>query len=237
MSAPPLNNYAKGSLKRTAAAAFFDVDGTVVHANIIRYYVFLRTAGMGPLRKTLWIASFLPRIPYYFVLDKISRRLFNSAFYHNYTHMDPTELEMKAEIHFREFMQPRIYAGAVARMLEHRKNGDLIVLITGSLEPIVWPLAQRLQITEVVAARLRRQNGIFTGELERGPITNERKAESLREVAAKHGLAPAHCYAYGDSMDDLPMLHSVGHAVVVNPGRRLRKIAEAKGWEILEWRL
>lgn len=235
MSAPPLNSYAIGA--KPSTAAFFDVDGTVVRANIIRYYAFLRTDGMGPLRKALWIAGFLPRIPYYFVLDKISRRLFNSAFYRNYTDIDPAELEMKAEIHFREFMQPRIYAGAVARMLEHRKNGDLIVLITGSLEPIVWPLAQRLQITEVVAARLRQQDGTFTGELERGPITGKRKAESLREVAAKHNLPPSHCYAYGDSMDDLPMLTSVGHAAVVNPRRRLRKIAEAKGWEILEWRL
>lgn len=236
MSAPPLNNCAS-TVKSAPAAAFFDVDGTVVRANIVDYYAFLRTHGMKPLRKLLWQASFLPRVPYYFVLDKISRRAFNSAFYRNYSHIGPAELDAKAEIHFREFMRPRIYPGAVARMLDHRKNGDLIVLITGSLEPIVWPLARCLQITEMVATRLRQQDGIFTGELELGPLTDARKAETLRQVATRHHVSLAHCYAYADSRDDLPMLESVGHAAVVNPGRRLRKIAETRGWEILEWKL
>jgi len=33
------------------------------------------------------------------------------------------------------------------------------------------------------------------------------------------------------------MLETAGHARVVNPGRRLRKIALAKNWEILIWNL
>ncbi len=42
-----------------------------------------------------------------------------------------------------------------------------------------------------------------------------------------------HCYAYSDSITDLPMLEAVGHPTVVNPDRALRKEAAARGWPVL----
>ncbi|MBL7326039.1 HAD-IB family hydrolase, partial [Escherichia coli] len=44
-----------------------------------------------------------------------------------------------------------------------------------------------------------------------------------------------HCYAYSDSITDLPMLEAVGHASVVNPDRGLRKEASVRGWPVLSF--
>lgn len=41
--------------------------------------------------------------------------------------------------------------------------------------------------------------------------------------------------AYGDSINDVPMLEMVGTAIVVRPGRRLAQIAAERGWEIRRW--
>ncbi len=42
----------------------------------------------------------------------------------------------------------------------------------------------------------------------------------------REGYALEHCYAYSDSITDLPMLEAVGHPTVVNPDRALRKEAD-----------
>ncbi len=53
------------------------------------------------------------------------------------------------------------------------------------------------------------------------------------QLAAREGYALEHCYAYSDSVTDLPMLEAVGHPTVVNPDRALRKEAAARGWPVL----
>ena len=42
-------------------------------------------------------------------------------------------------------------------------------------------------------------------------------------------------YAYSDSVSDLPMLRSVGNAVVVNPDAELLEIARREGWQVMRF--
>jgi hypothetical protein len=42
--------------------------------------------------------------------------------------------------------------------------------------------------------------------------------------------------AYSDSINDLPLLESVGNPHAVNPDHALRRIARARGWPIHELR-
>jgi phosphoserine phosphatase len=48
------------------------------------------------------------------------------------------------------------------------------------------------------------------------------------------GADPRDCSFYSDSAYDLPLLEAVGRPVAVNPDRRLRRIARARGWEIMK---
>ena len=63
----------------------------------------------------------------------------------------------------------------------------------------------------------------------------ENKATCIRELAEKRGFDLAECTAYSDSHTDLPFLEAVGHPVVVNPDRQLRRIAGEREWPILEF--
>ena len=218
-------------------AAFFDVDGTIVQGDVVRYYANLHMSGLSRPRQLWWIATFLPRIPGYFLLDKVSRRSFNLIFYRNYTKLTPAELEQRAEAHFRGFLQPRIYPQACQQIEAHHRQKHQLVLVTGSLEPIIQPLAAQLGASALIAAQLCQQNGVFTGQLQGGPMTDERKAQALHLFANQNGLDLSRCYAYADGLDDLPMLQTVGHPTVVNPGLRLRRAARQKGWKIVEWKL
>ena len=57
----------------------------------------------------------------------------------------------------------------------------------------------------------------------------------MRELAEREGYDLAECTAYSDSHTDLPFLEAVGHPVVVNPDRALRRIAAERGWPVLEF--
>ena len=61
----------------------------------------------------------------------------------------------------------------------------------------------------------------------------EAKAGQVRTLAAERGYSLPHCYAYSDSVTDLPMLETVGNPRVVNPDRALRRVAQQRGWPVL----
>lgn len=218
------------------SAAFFDVDGTLLKATVVHYYVFLRSRRLRPLLRLIWLGSFLPRIPYYLVLDWISRTLFNRRFYLNYRGYSPADLEREAEPLYREFIRPRLYPEAVRRIAAHQERGDEIVLVSGSLRPLLQPLVREFCISELFAADLAVEDGVYTGQLAGGPLTAERKGEVVRRFIRERGLNPTDCTAYADSLDDRTMLASVGKAYVINPGGRLNRLARERGWEVLRWK-
>lgn len=218
-----------------SAGAYFDVDGTLVASDIVRYGVEIRTAEKSPAGRLLWIAMFLPRVPWYLALDSVSRAAFQRSFYRLYRGMAAGELEDRAEALFEEHVRRRLRPEALIRLERHTRRGDRVVLVTGSVEPIVRPLADHLGVRHVLAPRLELRDGRVTGELLGEPLAGERKAAEVADFATRHGIDLAESFAYGDSLDDVPMLEIVGRPAVVNPGRRLHERAAARGWEILRW--
>ncbi|MGA8255985.1 MAG: haloacid dehalogenase-like hydrolase, partial [Nocardioides sp.] len=72
----------------------------------------------------------------------------------------------------------------------------------------------------------------YTGEISHY-VYAEEKAVAIRALAEQRGYDLASCYAYSDSVTDVPMLELVGHPHAVNPDRELRKAAAARGWPVL----
>jgi HAD superfamily hydrolase (TIGR01490 family) len=218
------------------AAAFFDVDGTIVDGNVVRYYARIRTQTMPPPAQALWTACFALRVPGYVALDLASRARFQQALYREYRRFTPRELAERSRRHFERDLAPRLFPAALQRIGAHRNQGDHVVLVTGSLREIAAPLAVHVEATDLLAAELELVNGAYTGELAGGPLSGDRKARAVADYVARHGLDAARCHAYADSTDDVPMLAGVGHAHVVNPSGRLARAARRAGWEILRWK-
>ncbi|ADD45979.1 HAD family hydrolase [Stackebrandtia nassauensis] len=134
-----------------------------------------------------------------------------------------------------ELIDPYIYAEAVALVAEHRAAGRDIVLVSASGDELVRPIGRLLGIEDVIATRMVIEDGRYSGEIEfyaAGPA----KAEAMAEFAEERGYDLKDCYAYSDSMTDMPMLEAVGHPTAVNPDRGLRKLALERGWPILSFK-
>ena len=215
--------------------AFFDVDGTLLKSTIVHCYIWMRSAKAPFPLKHLWLVGFFPKIAYYLILDSISRTRFNQVFYRNYCGMNAAEIKALSTEMFESYLRPKIFSEAVSQIQEHKKHGTVVVLVTGSLDFIIQPIADYFAVDSVLAAKLCEQNGQFTGELTTIPLIGEEKAKVMRDYADQHEISLEESYAYSDSQSDLPMLECVGNPVVVNPEKSLRQKALKSGWEIHEW--
>jgi len=218
-------------------AAFFDVDGTIVKSAIVHYYVWLRLPLLHPALRLLWMIQFTPKVFYYLLLDKASRTKFNREFYRNYRRLDVEQLRRLAYEKFDTHLRPKIFPDALDRIREHRNRGHRVVLVSGSLDFIIQPLADFLECDHTLTVRLHEEDGKFTGELTTPPLSGEEKSRVITEYAELQGIDLTASYAYGDSSADLPMLRCVNHPVAVNPGKAFRRTALEFSWEIQDWKL
>ncbi|MDT5358613.1 MAG: hypothetical protein QOC69_375 [Mycobacterium sp.] len=131
-----------------------------------------------------------------------------------------------------EIVDPLVFAEAANLIADHKLCGRDVVVVSASGEEIVAPIARALGATHAMATRMVVEDGKYTGEVA-FYCFGAGKVEAIQELAAREGYALEHCYAYSDSITDLPMLESVGHPTVVNPDRALRKESVARGWPVL----
>lgn len=220
---------------REQVAAFFDVDGTLLRGDIVRYYAFLKRRQLGALPKLLWTMSLIARAPFLILQDRISREWFARRFYRGYRTIAPEELEEATLELFEKEMRGQFYTQALACVKRHLAEGHQVVLVSGSIRHIVQQVAQYVAATAVLCVDLELSQGRFTGQLTGTPLTGQYKAKSLKQFARDNGIDLNASFAYADSADDIPMLEQVGTVAAINPDRRLLAAAKDRGWSIFSW--
>jgi HAD superfamily hydrolase (TIGR01490 family) len=219
-----------------AAAAFYDMDGTLVRTNLVHAYAYNARNQQGLLRSLTRTLSTALRVPGFMAADLYSRRLFNDVFFGRYKGESEDRLRYLADELFDNVIKPSIFPGAYELIDKSRRLGLRQVLVTGALDLTVRPLAKHLGIDDAVTNRLEYVDGKATGRLLPPIMAAATKASWMRVYAEKEGLSLSECYSYSDSMSDLPMLSVVGHPTAVNPDFRLRNTALQHDWPILDLR-
>jgi HAD superfamily hydrolase (TIGR01490 family) len=218
----------------TKAAAFFDVDGTLIATNIVHafaWYARHQPTLLGSAAKTLKTAVSLP---FFAVADRVSRKAFNELFYTYYAGESEDRLHVLAEELFEDVIKPAIYPRTPDLLAQARRAGLRIVIVSGGLDFIVRPLAAHLGVDDFIASSLEFEHGKATGRLGRPLVAGTEKAVLVRRYAEQHGLNLSACHAYTDSYADYSMLTVVGHPTAVNPDLRLRTAARSSDWPIIE---
>ncbi len=127
-----------------------------------------------------------------------------------------------------------LYQPVVLRLQAHLLVGDQVILLTGTPEFIARPLAQSLGIAEVSATLCVARDGRYRLRTPSQHPFGASKAELAQGICHRLDLPLEAAVAYADSWCDMPLLERVGEPVAVRPDRRLRRIAEQRGWEILD---
>ncbi len=221
------------------AAAFFDVDNTMMRGASIFY--FARGLAARKFFTTRALASYAWQQSKFRVFGKelsaeeirISREQALS-----FAAGRPTQqlVEFGEDI-YDELMADRIWSGTLALAKMHLDAGQRVWLVTATPVELATIIARRLGLTGALGTVAETTaDGVYTGRLVGDILHGAAKAQAVRALASKEGLDLRRCTAYSDSANDIPMLSVVGTAVAVNPDPDLRETARKLGWEIRDFR-
>jgi HAD superfamily hydrolase (TIGR01490 family) len=220
-----------------AAAAFFDVDNTMMQGASI--YWFARGLAArnyfttGDLARFAWQQLRFRVLATEHAGDMSQAKEAALAFIEGWRVED---VERLAEEIFDELMAPRIWTGTRRLAQRHLDAGERVWLVSAAPIEIGRVIASRLGLTGAIGTVAEVVDGAYTGRLVGDLMHGPAKAEAVAQLAAVEGLDLSRCAAYSDSSNDLPMLSSVGRAVAVNPDAALLRQARQRGWEVRDFR-
>jgi len=220
--------------KNGQAAAFYDLEGTLVSTNLVHTLAFYSRRQQGFFNTVKKSVATLAKLPAFGITDLYSRNVFNEYFFRSYEGESEDRLRYFSDELFEEVLKPAIYNGTFELIRTSKKIGQKQVVLTGALDFTVEKLMDYLEIDECAANRLEFVNGYATGRILPPVMASATKAKWMREYAEKNDINLSESYAYSDSISDLPMLSIVGHPVAVNPDFRLKQTAIQHDWAVLD---
>ena len=218
------------------AAAFYDLEGTLVSTNLVHTLAFYVKRQQGLWQTAKASVGTLAKLPFFGITDLYSRNVFNEVFFRSYEGFSQDRLRFFSDELFEEVLRPAIFDGTPELIAQGKKIGQRQVVLTGALDFTIDRLMNYLGIDDCVANRLEFVNGYATGRVLPPVMASATKAKWIREYAEREDLNLSESYAYSDSISDLPMLSIVGHPVAVNPDFRLKQTALQHDWAILDLR-
>jgi HAD superfamily hydrolase (TIGR01490 family) len=220
--------------KNGNAAAFYDLEGTLVSTNLVHTLGFYAKRQQGLWQTAKKSVGTLAKLPFFGITDLYSRNVFNEVFFRSYEGFSQDRLRYFSDELFEEVLKPAIYDGTPELIAQGKKIGHRQVVLTGALDFTIARLVDHLGIDDYVANRLEFVNGYATGRVLPPVMASATKAKWIREYAEREGVNLSESYAYSDSISDLPMLSIVGHPVAVNPDFRLKQTARQHDWAVLD---
>lgn len=219
------------------AAAFFDLDNTIVQgASIFHFAKGMYRRGFFDARtivKALWFQTYFRAVGKEKAAHVADARETMLSFIAGHT---VAEIIQVGEEVYEESVAQRIWPGTRAIAQLHLDAGQQVWLVTAAPVEMAAIIASRLGLTGALGTTAEHEGGVYTGRLVGEMLHGAAKAEAVRDLAVEHRLDLDRSFAYSDSYNDLPMLSLVGHAVAINPDRRLSTHAEERDWQVRDFR-
>ena len=117
---------------------------------------------------------------------------------------------------------------------QHREDGFLTVLVSGTPVPLLQRLAKDIAVDQVVGTDLEVHEGRYTGRSSGPACIADNKVTLTQAYMERNGIEIDYgcSYAYADSISDSYMLEMVAHPVATYPDEGLRQIALERHWQI-----
>jgi HAD superfamily hydrolase (TIGR01490 family) len=211
----------------------FDLDGTITrHDTYLQYLI-----GYLQYKPSRLLATFaLPVDLCRFALGAVDNAYVKARFLQAILAGNSrSELRVWTETFLHTLCQRGLRPGALARIAQHRTQGDRLILATASFDFYVQPLARRLGFDEVICTQsLWNTDDRLLGGLNGPNCYGAVKLQRLYELLGTD-VRDVSLLAYSDHHADLPLLTAATRAVAVNPTRKLQAAAAVYGFAIEHW--
>ena len=204
------------------AIAAFDIDRTVLTGTsaeriFVRY--LLSKGELSAVHGAYFVKHFLVTFPRNWTMASKGNKSYLEG-------KSRSRIEKLAEECFREEIVPKISGMARRKMEEHRACGLEIVLLSGTLDVLLWGFQEYLGADHAHGSNLEVSGGRYTGDICGIYPYGRAKAEIVRTYYDCDPYDLSASYAYADHVSDFEFLKLFGHPAVVNPTPRL--IAKAR---------
>lgn len=206
---------------------FIDFDGTLI--NNLSQFLFIKEA----IKARMFRLYHLPALLFIALLYKLKLIGDISAMRQIYKRINFGSLrnfQNLCLLVFRKYIQGQ-YNTAV---LEHSFN-DIYsrYIISTGLSGIIQHAVSELKLDGHVSSHLRVSDEGNVSIEDSFFLSGEDKLSAVKRLVCQHEADPVDCYFYSDSINDLGCLEYVGNPVVVNPDRKLKKIAQMRNWKFI----
>ena len=135
---------------------------------------------------------------------------------------------------FKEKIKPIIHKKAEDLVKLHKKNNDIIVIVTATNSFISRLSADYFKIEDLLATEPEFKNGKFTGGLSGEPCFKEGKVNKVKKwMESNKYINYEDIYFYTDSHNDMKLLEFCTIPVAVDPDNILKEISIKNNWKII----
>jgi HAD superfamily hydrolase (TIGR01490 family) len=234
--APGASPDEQGAAAARPVAAFFDVDNTIIRG-ASSFYLARALWRRGFFRKRD-IVNFAFQQARYLAFGETNQQIdeVRSRALFLMTGHSVAEVVAIGEEVYDQVLSQRIFPGTQKLLDAHQAAGHQVWLVTATPVEIGDLIARRLGATGALGTVAEHSNGFYTGRLVGDMMHGTAKANAVQVLAADLDIDLEASSAYGDSMNDVPLLSTVGNPCAINPDPRLRKHSKTIGWPIREFR-
>jgi HAD superfamily hydrolase (TIGR01490 family) len=130
---------------------------------------------------------------------------------------------------------PAVRPEIINEIKMHREQGANLVILSSVMDSICLRMAKHLKMHSVICSEMEIVHQHYNGRPLGKFCFRDEKLNRLNQYLLNNNYASEDSFYYADSIDDLPVLQSVGHPVCINPDKSLEKIAKERNWIIHTW--
>jgi len=218
--------------------AIYDMDRTVTRTGTYTPFLIHAAKQLAPWR--LALAALVPFTMAAYGLKLIDRRRLKEWNQRLLLGGAVPRAKLKPAVDgFAELMlHTNIHPGALRQIAEDKAAGRRLVLATASYRFYVEAIAEKLGFDDVIATgSITGLDDIIhariDGDNNYGPAKLRLIEAWMEDQKIKRGEVRIRFYS--DHVSDWPALEWADTAIAVNPSKGLRKKAQKRGWQIVDW--
>lgn len=216
---------------RKITVAVFDLDGTLSRRDTYLPYL------LGFLIRHPWRVFRVLGLPWVvarFYLGYVDntevKRRFLEAFLRNVT---KSEVDAWTGCFVARLLQRGLRHGGLAALVRHQAAGDVVILMSASLDIYVHRIGAQLGFDLVICTEVQ-----WEGERVSGKLASP-NCHGLEKVHRFEGLKKmykdAYFVVYADHYTDIPLLLASDRGVMVNATRKTARLCKQQGIEMRRW--
>ena len=219
--------------------AIYDLDRTVTRRATYTPFLVHAALRLAPWRLLLLPLAAASMLAYAFRLidrgrlKEINYRLLIGA------GVAPGRLEPVVESFADRQVATNILPGARASIAADKAAGRRLVLATASYRLYAAAIARRLGFDDVIATETRLDGaGRVTARIDGRNCYGLAKKDMIEAWLRREGMEreAVHIRFYSDHVSDAPSHRLADEPIAANAHRRLSRLAESEGWEVVDWR-